>query len=208
MYKEIILTIIITLIIFLLLNNKDSRIDTFSTLTNKKYNVRKCEDQDKMNRKADFLANLDIKAHKIVDEMKSRSLPTKEIGEKVYTRFKNSIISETPENDSGAAYTINKGPISICIEKNDGSFFDEEDAFFVILHELAHVMSDSYGHGKEFQENFDFIVKLAVKLELWKDKNYQKNHKDYCGVEITTSPCDNDKCSQKQLNYFFQEKLI
>ena len=147
MYKEIILTIIITLIIFLLLNN-DSRVDTFSSLTNKSYSVRQCNDKDKMNRKADFLANLDIKANKIVDYMNSNSLPNKEIGNKVYNRFKNSTISETPENDPGAAYTINKGPISICIEKNDGSFFDEEDAFFVILHELAHVMSDSYGHGK------------------------------------------------------------
>ena len=207
MYKEIILTIIITLIIFLLLNN-DSRVDTFSSLTNKSYSVRQCNDKDKMDKKADFLAKLDIKANKIVDYMNTKSVPNNEIGSKVHDRFKNSTISETPENDSGAAYTINKGPISICIEKNDGSFFDEEDAFFVILHELAHVMSDSYGHGKEFQENFDFITKLAVKLELWKDKNYQKNHKDYCGVEITSSPCDDDKCSPKQLDYYFQEKLI
>ena len=134
--------------------------------------------------------------------------PNKEIADRVYKRFKNTIINETPPNDSGAAYTVNKGPINICIQKKDGKFHDLNDAIFVILHELAHVMSVSYGHGEEFQENFDYIVKYAVKLGVWKDENYENNATDYCGVEITSSPCDNDGCTKSSLDHFFKESLL
>lgn len=205
MYEEIILTLIIFIVFYIIFFN-DSRIE-IDSFNNKKYKIRPGS-KEVMKKKADFLAVLDIKATKIVNEMYKENYPNQKVSDRLYERFKNSSINETPPNDSGAAYTINKGPISICIEKNNGSFYDEEDAFFVILHELAHIMSESYGHGKEFQENFDYIIKYAVKNDLWKDKNYQEKSSDYCGVEITSSPCDNEQCNKSNLDYFFKESLL
>lgn len=205
MYIEFFLTLIVLILYYLMFHN-DSRVN-IDAFNNKSYKVRP-GNEELMKKKAEFLAKLDIKANKIVDHMYKEQFPNKEIANRLYERFKNSSIGETPPYDSGAAYTINKGPISICIEKLDGSFYDIDDAFFVILHELAHVMSISYGHGLEFQENFDYIVKFAVKNDYWKDKNYQDKSTDYCGVEITSSPCDNEQCNKNNLDYFFKESLL
>ena len=206
MYLEIFLIILIICVLCFIFGN-DTRIE-IEGYNNKKYKIRPNNNKDLMKRKADFLANLDIKAENITKDMYTDNYPNKEIASRLYSRFKNSSIDETPPNDNGAAYTINKGPISICIQKKDGTFHNGEDAFFVILHELAHIMSNSYGHGKEFQDNFDYIIKYAVKKNYWKDKEYENKPTDYCGVNITSSPCDNDACSKSSLDQYFKETLF
>ena len=135
-------------------------------------------------------------------------LPNKQIADLTYDRFKNCKIGETPNGEkSGAAYTINKTSMYLCLITK-GKFNNENDAYFVILHELAHVMSNSYGHGDEFKQNFRFIVQLAVKLELWKPANYEKEPVDYCGVTVTTSPCVNGICNKDKLEHYYKESLL
>ena len=65
---------------------------------------------------------------------------------------------------------------------------------FVILHELAHVMSISYGHEDEFKNNFSYITHLASSLGLYKPQDFQTNPKTYCGTEINTTPCSEGSC--------------
>jgi len=201
----ILFTFIILLSLFYIHKN-DNRVH-IEAFNNIKYKVRESDDKELMKKKADYLGRLDIKAVQVINYMKENSIPNNEIATRLQTRYSNASLSETPITDEGAAYTINKGPICICIEKN-GKFNDENDAFFVILHELAHIMSNSYGHGPEFKENFNVIVKVAVKLELWKEANYEKKPEVFCGVEITSSPCDKKACNKNNLDHFFKERLL
>lgn len=205
MYQEIILFLIILTIIYFIYFN-DTRIE-WEAFNGKKYKIKK-ESKDLNQIKADFLAKIDEKARKIVKYMYDNQLPIKEISSNTYNRFKNSIIGETINGEKdGAAHTIGKGNIYICIITK-GKLNDLNDTFFVCLHELAHVMSNSYGHGEEFKTNFNFIVKLAVKLGLWKDPKYEEKPIDYCGVKVTTSPCSHEQCEKDKLNYFYKESLL
>jgi len=205
MYSELILFIIIFVTIYFLFFN-DNRIDYLADngLT---YKIRNEGTEEIKKKKANILSRLDKKSKNIVKYMFDNKLPTEDIANKTNSRFSNSVIGETPSGDKSAAYTQNKGNIYICLITND-KFNDENDAFFVILHELAHVMSDSYGHGDEFKKNFDFIVKLAVKLNLWKPKKYEEDNTDYCGVIVTSSPCMGDTCNKENLDHFYKESLL
>jgi len=205
MYQEIILILIVLTVIYFIFFN-DSRIE-WEAFNGVKYKIK--NDNKELNQiKADFLARIDIKARKIVKHMKDNHLPTKEIALRTYKRFTDSSIGETPQGEkSGAAFTINKGDIYICCITK-GKLNDHNDTFFVCLHELAHVMSNSYGHGEEFKINFNFIVKLAVKLGLWNDPKYEEKPVDYCGVKVTTSPCSGNMCNKNSLDYYFKESLL
>lgn len=205
MYQEFILILIVFTVFYFLFFN-DSRIE-WEAYNGKKYKIK--NDNKKLNQiKADFLARIDNKARKIVKYMYDNHLPTKEIALRTHNRFKNHEIGETPNGEKdGAAYTKGKGHIYICVITK-GKLNDENDTFFVCLHELAHVMSNSYGHGEEFKTNFNFIVKLAVKLGLWKDPKYEEKPVDYCGVKVTTSPCTGDLCNKDSLDYYFKESLL
>ena len=204
MYQEFFLIFIILTVFYYLYIN-DSRI-YWEAFDGNKYKLRN-ENSELNQKKADFLGRINKKARYIVKYMYDNNLPNKEIASRTYNRFKKSEIGETPNGDKSAAYTINKGHIYLCIITN-GKFNDENDAFFVILHELAHVMSNSYGHGDEFKTNFNFIVKLAVKLELWKDPKYEEKAREYCGVKVTNGPCNGDQCSKDNLEYYYKESLL
>ena len=206
MYSEFVLIIIITVIVIYILFKKDNRIP-WEAIDGKEYLIVDSKNKEINQKKADMLAHLDKKARTIVKHMYDNQLPIKEISNITYNRFKSSKIGETPSGDKSAAYTINKGHIYICLLTNN-KFNDENDAYFVVLHELAHVMSSSFGHGEEFQTNFNFIVKLAVKLDLWKDPKYENRNVDYCGVNVTNSPCTSGSCEENTLEEYYKQSLM
>lgn len=104
-------------------------------------------------------------------------------------------IVETRGNEQQTAYTLNKGEkLSFCIRKqfslghkhhdSDQPFYDENVLIYVAIHELAHVMSVSIGHNKEFYKNFAFLLKYAIEIGMYKPVNFVEHPVDYCGVRI------------------------
>ncbi len=59
---------------------------------------------------------------------------------------------------------------------------------FVAIHELAHIMSLTLGHNKEFMKNFKFLLKNAVEIGIYRNVDYSKNKTDFCGMKITNTP--------------------
>jgi hypothetical protein len=59
---------------------------------------------------------------------------------------------------------------------------------FVLIHELAHMMSIDYGHGEEFQHYFKSLLDISVLLNKYSPVDYKQRHTRYCGYLITTSP--------------------
>ena len=88
---------------------------------------------------------------------------------------------------------------------------------FVAIHELAHVMTKSVGHGDDFWNNMRFLLKVAIETPcntkqiktendknnynkqktIYKYVNYAETSSKYCGTEITTTPCKDDKCKNR-----------
>ena len=207
MYSKFIIIIFIFFIIYFIFFN-EKRV-YFQSTSGNKFLIQNIGSNDLKKQKVEYLDKLHSKAKTIIKRMKEEEIPTKEIAHKTYERFKNSQLHEIPENEKSAAYTINKGNISICIFKN-GKFTKENDAFFVLLHELAHVMSDSFGHGDEFKKNFNFIVKFAVKLNLWnqEEAQYEKKNINYCGTKVTNTPCSNGVCTKDNIEYYYKQSLL
>jgi len=139
------------------------------------------------------IGSLASKVDRLVLYMYNKKLPDAKISERLATRWKKIRLNphglrETSFGESSAAYTVNKGDqMRICIrdEKSDNLFEDENTGFFVMLHELAHLMSKSYGHNLEFKRNFAYITKVAVELGLYKYQDFTANPETYCGTDIT-----------------------
>lgn len=164
-------------------------------ITKEKFIVQNNKEEPEWVRKevARRLANIVSKVDKIVSYMKKRNLPDANIANRLEVRWKRirsnpKGLRETSPGENSAAYTINKGEqMRICVrdERSDNLFEKENDSMFVILHELGHLMSKSYGHNLEFKRNFAYITKIAVELGLYKYTNYMENPTTYCNVDIT-----------------------
>tara|TARA_Y100000741_G_C18237109_1_gene552160 strand:- start:511 stop:1116 length:606 start_codon:yes stop_codon:yes gene_type:complete len=159
-----------------------------SRIDNKIYVVRNTDDKQQA---ADLLANVSKRLHKLVSRMYEK-YGTKHKGVNLLKkRFKGHEIRESLPKLNQTSYSLNKGEkIVLCIRARNKkqSLTDINTITFVALHEMAHVMTISIGHKKEFWENFRFILAHAIKWKIYAPVNYSLKPKPYCGIKITDSP--------------------
>ena len=186
----ILLLLLIMIFSLLCLNKNKFTDDTVEeTYNGNIYRVRQADPSTQAGtaKKLDYLRE---KLQILVDYCYKHKLPTENDASRMHSRFKNTQISETATGETSAAYVVNKGQeLRVCLKDEN-----ENDTMFVLLHELAHIMSQSYGHNDEFKKNMDFLVKEAVKLNIYKPTDYTKFPLNYCGVTISSTPCHNNKC--------------
>lgn len=144
------------------------------------------------------LATLARKTDTLVNYMYQNKAPNPEVSQRLYSRWQQIRnnprgLRETAFGETSAAYTVNKSEqIRICIRdrsNNDGEphFENDNTSMFVLLHELAHIMSKTYGHGVEFKRNFAAITRLAETLGVYHPVDYSKQPTNYCGTDITNN---------------------
>lgn len=201
LYSIFIFFIIASSIIIFFYYFRDDIIRYYNTNDNKYYDIRNKGSIETKQRAADYLADLSNKITYLVTYMKNNQLPNKDISERLYERWATCKLRETSSTDDSVAFTINKGhEIRICI-RSIGSggtgFEDSNTALFVILHELAHIMSYSYGHNEEFNQNFSYITHLASYLSIYVPEDFSTSPKTYCGTSINTTPCSEGTCYSK-----------
>ena len=94
----------------------------------------------------------------------------------------NPEYSVIPLRTGSSAYTENKSVITICThDPKTKKQYAHCVLQYVILHELAHMVSNEYGHGKQFQTNFKTILQAAVEKGIY-DPNCSIPS-DYCGID-------------------------
>ena len=167
-----------------------------SELDGRKYHVRSNHTDEDKKATANYLATISKKVDKLVEYMYDNQLPDKTISKRLKKRWKNCSLKETAHHENSAAYTVNKGDeLRLCV-KSDNKFEDVNTSMFVILHELAHIMSVTYGHNEEFRKNFSYIVHLASSLGVYKPQNFGEKPVAYCGsvVTINSTPCQGNTC--------------
>lgn len=176
--------------------NYDNVTPFTSTYDGNEYKVRKIGNDLNKQQAADFLAQLNQKINVLVDYMYENKLPDEQIANRLRKRWLSIELKETNSSDKSAAFTLNKDTeIRICIRNKRGEFEDMNTSMFVMLHELAHVMSISYNHTEEFKENFSYITHLASNLGLYIPEDFSVSPRTYCGVFINTTPCEFGSCT-------------
>jgi len=162
-----------------------------SSLDHRKYLVRNVEDKQEA---ADMLANMRDRLDKLINYMKM-NYPNDDRVKRLIRKFNPDRISESLRGSKYTSYSINKGEkIVLCLRSKDMSqrLTDINTLMFVTLHELAHIMTISIGHTKEFWSNFKFILKIAVQLGVYDNVDYSKSPQPYCGIEVNDSPLHNE----------------
>lgn len=85
------------------------------------------------------------------------------------------------EVDKGA-YTENKKAIFLCLKNPEtGQYYDSNTLVYVVLHEIAHMSSVTYGHNQEFQRNFARLLRQAAQKGIF-DPSIPIPTK-YCGID-------------------------
>lgn len=161
-----------------------------SKVDGKPYKVR---DMDDKQHAADLLANLRIRLTNLCNilEKKYPDKPQVKFMVKNFRSDPHRFLEATPDSEH-TSYSVNKGEsIHLCLRQRQGpdeSLVDENVMTFVALHELAHVCTESLGHGPDFWNNFGWLLKEAEANNLYKYTDFSAHPVSYCGVYITDSP--------------------
>ena len=182
--REFVLFFLSVFAVFMVVNKVHKRNQEISqvksTVDNRTYIVRKLPD-------ALLAANKLAEINKLKDKDRDGISTLKE-------RYNPNELSETGLGAKYTSYSVNKGEkISICVRHKDKTFIDDNIIIFVVIHELAHVMTTSIGHTPEFWDNMAFLLEEGEKVGIYKPENYKENPVDYCGMEINSTPYKNFK---------------
>jgi predicted metal-dependent hydrolase len=189
--NELVMIIIAFFVIVIILTKYDSVTSKLtiveSLVDNDSHLVQNLPDKDKA---ADMIATLKKKTSFLCKKM-LEDHPNKKRVKRLYEKFNSDNIMESDSNSKHTSYSINKGEkVVICLRSKDEKkeLVDPNTVMFVTLHELAHIMTKSIGHTEEFWNNFKFILKEAVKNNIYSCVDYKKNPQKYCGIEVTDNP--------------------
>ena len=187
--REFVLFFLSVFAVFMVVNKVHKRNQEISqvksTVDNRTYIVRKLPDALLA---ANKLAEINKKILKLLDKLKDKD---RDGISTLKERYNPNELSETGLGAKYTSYSVNKGEkISICVRHKDKTFIDDNIIIFVVIHELAHVMTTSIGHTPEFWDNMAFLLEKAHELDIYEPVDYNENNIDYCGMEITTTPYD------------------
>lgn len=138
------------------------------------------------------MTRVHLKTKKFIDYL-VKKYPNNENIKLLNQRYNPNKIEEVcPRNgDNNTSYVVNKGSeIGYCIRERDtpDKFVDQNVLFYVIIHELSHLASKSYGHGPEFRKNFILLLDEARKAGIYNEIDYSKTPHKYCGITINEMP--------------------
>jgi predicted metal-dependent hydrolase len=200
---NLIVTLVLIFVLYIYLENKSYDVTYVkSSIDGHEYLVRNMDDKQdaanllakikqKLKNLTSYLVNLDdSKLAEYLNNQEEVEQMRENIN-RLNDRFQPDNISESTPHEKYTSYSVNKGEkIVFCLRSKDTheQLVQENIIVFVALHELAHVMTKSVGHTDEFWQNFQFILKIAVKNKLYVNTNYNETPVDYCGTKITDTP--------------------
>ena len=158
-----------------------------SDVDGEQYCVR---ERSKLQLAADLLAKTTQKMKSLVKYM-NKEYSDRENVKRLVKGFQPKKIVEILPTSKFTAYSENKGQkLAFCVTKTKlgDQLIDENTLMFVAIHEMSHIATKSVGHTKEFWGNFKFLLQNAVKMGIYKPKNYKKKNMLYCGMKITDNP--------------------
>lgn len=153
-----------------------------SQLTGKRYKVRNVAGAKQV---ADRLASLELRLRKFLHDAESVA-PGDHRLKNIRERW-NGTLAEI-NDDSDVAYSMGKDAVSLCVRTGDGSLESENSAMYILLHELAHVATDSYGHKPEFWSNMRFLLEIAEATGAYTYQDFDSTAVSYCGRPLSGSP--------------------
>ena len=141
----------------------------------KTYRVKQAPGQELVAERLDILST---KLHAFLDAAEDAYPGDRRIVN-VRARWTGTL-SETERSDD-IAYSLNKRDVHVCIRSDLDTIETMNTCMYVLLHEIAHVATDSLGHEPEFWRNFRWFLEVAEKLGVYTYEDFDVKQTTFCG---------------------------
>ena len=153
-----------------------------SSLNGKEYEVRDLPDAQQA---ADRLAQLERALRRMMRRARDR-WPADPRLLNIKERWNGRLREARPGGD--VAYSVGKDAVYVCVRDADGVVDDFNTCMFVLLHELAHVATDEWGHPPSFWTNMRYMLEVAERTGYYTYQSFERERVTFCGRPIASSP--------------------
>jgi len=142
---------------------------------------------------SNLLARIRLKIAKLYGIVKDKFPNKPQVKQWVqnFTPDPSRFLESTPDAEH-TSYSVNKGEkIHLCLRQREGTnetLVDENVMVFVAIHEMAHAITSTIGHGPDFWNNFAWLLKQAEANGIYTYQDFKSRPVSYCGLHITDSP--------------------
>lgn len=143
--------------------------------TGKSYRVKRAPDAAAV---AERLAALELKLRAFL-EAADDAFPGDARVANIRARW-NGTLSEVAR-PGDVAFSLNKQDVHVCVRSPGGGLEPMNTTVYILLHELAHVATDAYGHPPVFWTNFRWVLEAAERLGVYAYEDFDAVEKTYCG---------------------------
>jgi hypothetical protein len=156
-----------------------------SNIDNEEYTVQL---KDDAREAADLIAIIKNKLKTLLEHLEKTYGSSDSRVEMLKDNYRPDKVSEGVDTPGYTSYSINKGEqIVLCLRDKD-KLMDINTMTFVVLHEFAHLGTESIGHTEEFWTNFKWILEESINIGIYTRQDFKKKNVDYCGIKITSTP--------------------
>jgi hypothetical protein len=156
-----------------------------STVDNTEYTVQIKEDA---NEAADLIATIKNKLNTLLEHLEKTYGNGDNRVAMLKENYKPDRLSEGVDTPGYTSYSVNKGEQIVLCLRNKDKLMDINTMTFVVLHEFAHLATESIGHTEEFWGNFKWILEESINIGIYTRQDFKNNNVDYCGIKITSTP--------------------
>lgn len=185
--EGLVILIIITLGIYYIYNNyiNEGLIKVRSKIDNEEYTV---QIKDDATDAADLIATIKNKLKTLLEHLEKTYGNSDNRVEMLKDNYKPDRVSEGIDTPGYTSYSINKGEQIVLCLRNKDKLMDINTMTFVVLHEFAHLATESIGHTEEFWINFKWILEESINIGIYTRQDFKNKNVDYCGIKITSTP--------------------
>jgi len=156
-----------------------------SKIDNEEYTVQIKDDAVEA---ADLIAKIKGKLNTLTEHLEKTYGNSDHRVSRLKDNYKPDRLSEGVDTPGYTSYSINKGEKIVLCLRNHDKLMDINTMMFVVLHEYAHLATESIGHTDEFWDNFKWILEEAINIGIYTRQDFKNKNVDYCGIKITSSP--------------------
>ena len=195
---------IIIIVVIILLNelNNHTIYDYFTTerikssVDNRSYKIvsafeDKDEAADKMAQLNKFIIDfLRFLKKKFIIDRNGEELEIQFVTRVLSNYNPDSLYENNPKKGENTSFVINKGDkFALCLRNMNSKDIHHDNILqFVIIHELTHLGTRTYGHDYQFWSWMKFMLVQAQLSGLYEPFNYNIRPVKYCGMDITGNP--------------------
>ena len=156
-----------------------------SDIDNTEYTVQIKEDAKEA---ADLIATIKNKLKTLLEHLQKTYGSSDERVAMLTANYRPERVSEGVDTPGYTSYSVNKGEQIVLCLRNKDKLMDINTMMFVVLHEFAHLATESIGHTEEFWTNFKWILEESMNIGIYARQDFKTTNVDYCGIKITSSP--------------------